>query len=269
MFGDSSLPGFAGSETVPEFVGSDPGLSDTASVPVVPDDPSTPTSSYRQQGQEEVTSVLPNVGYLSVMAPTSIRANRGSILTDLAFTQRSVVLEQHEVNIDQGLPRNSTPFGLRLMVLTLVGTCLAALSLVLLRPSWLVPRIPHSSAQQLVAPKQFAVITASGASSGNISYRIPVSSYSISVAVDRPCWIIVRQLVGGRTLFSTTLQPNVGATAIPIHGSASIEIAAQASSISIRSSDQVLGRIASPVVGVRYNFVIPSGNTSAPLLRPR
>ncbi len=73
-----------------------------------------------------------------------------------------------------------------------------------------------------------------------------------------PCWVVVKQLGSGATLFAGTLQPQDAERFVQVSGSTSIEIGAHANAITVRNSRGSLGTIADPTVGAVYDLTARS-----------
>jgi hypothetical protein len=92
--------------------------------------------------------------------------------------------------------------------------------------------------------------------SSAITYSVPASTYSIVVTISHPCWLVVRSPAGGSVpVFAKTIVPAVSPLRVPVRGSASIMIAARATSLSIVHGSMVLDTVANPRVGIEYTFV--------------
>ncbi|HLX77786.1 MAG TPA: hypothetical protein VKR27_02790, partial [Acidimicrobiales bacterium] len=93
-------------------------------------------------------------------------------------------------------------------------------------------------------------------SSTAVTYRVPTRTYSIVVAVDHPCWLVVKSPASASSLLvATTLSPSASPMSIPVHGSASITVSAWTQSIAITEGSKVLETINAPVLGVAYTFL--------------
>ncbi|MCU1495508.1 MAG: hypothetical protein JWO62_3272 [Acidimicrobiaceae bacterium] len=159
--------------------------------------------------------------------------------------------------------RTSAPLGLRILVTTLLVIAIGSVGgLVAVRmhskssgaPRTNSPsRLPRNLAQGARSPDR-AVLVSSSATA--IVYRVPTSSYSIVVAVDHPCWLVVKSPAGASSsVVATTLSPSASPRSIAIHGSASITVAARVGSITITEGTKVLDVINAPVLGVAYTFL--------------
>jgi hypothetical protein len=85
-------------------------------------------------------------------------------------------------------------------------------------------------------------------------YLLPVKSYALAVSIDQPCWVIVKSVPGGATIFTRTLLPAARVTPISVSGSASIAVAARTNAIVVTNGATVLGTVPHPVVGHTYVF---------------
>jgi hypothetical protein len=163
--------------------------------------------------------------------------------------------------------RPSAPVALRVTVLLLFLLFLATTgALVTLRVH---PSTFDSLRQTYVypAPSQSgttrppAVPTATHASlvsttSSAITYSVPTSSYSIVVTISHPCWLVVRSPAGSSVpVLAKTIEPALSPLTVPLRGSASILIAARASSLSIVRGSTVLDTVENPRLGIEYTFV--------------
>jgi hypothetical protein len=89
-----------------------------------------------------------------------------------------------------------------------------------------------------------------------ITYQVPVTSYTLSVAVAHPCWIVVKAPPDSvASKVATTLIPSSSPMVIRVRGSASISFAARVLTITISAGPKVLGVIHDPVLGPAYTFV--------------
>jgi hypothetical protein len=89
-----------------------------------------------------------------------------------------------------------------------------------------------------------------------VTYSVPTSSYSIVISIKHPCWLVVHSPASSSsTLVAKTIEPSLSPLTVPVHGSASITIAARAASLSIVSGSTVLDTVDNPRLGVAYTFV--------------
>ena len=92
--------------------------------------------------------------------------------------------------------------------------------------------------------------------SSAVTYSVPASSYSIVITITHPCWLVVHSPASSsKTLVAKTIEPALSPLTVPVHGSASITIAARAASLSIVSGSTVLDTVDNPRLGVAYTFV--------------
>ncbi len=164
--------------------------------------------------------------------------------------------------------RAPAPLGVRILVsalLVVLLACVGGLTVLREHPKWLsafrnVPSATNvSSATERPAapppqrPNRVALVSSSSTA---VTYRVPTSSYSIVVAVDHPCWLVVKSPANSSSLLvATTLSPTASPMSIPVHGSASITVSAQAQSITIALGAKVLKTINAPVLGIAYTFL--------------
>jgi len=159
--------------------------------------------------------------------------------------------------------RAPAPLGLRILVsalLLVLLACAGGLVMVRTHPGWLsalrnnVP--PETRRQAALPPQQPNRVALVSSSSTAVTYRVPTRSYSIVVAIDHPCWLVVKSPASASSLLvATTLSPSSSPMSIPVHGSASITVSARTQSISITEGSKVLETIYAPVLGVAYTFL--------------
>ena len=150
--------------------------------------------------------------------------------------------------------RDPAPLGLRVTVLVLLVIFLTlALGFVAVRVR---PNIFRSLRNMVTLPTVTPPrpIENGFRTTGKYEYVVPASSYSITVEISHPCWILIRQLGSNATLFAATVQPANSTKAINVTGGVSVEVAARASAIIIREGSHTLGMVNDPVVGATYTF---------------
>ena len=130
-------------------------------------------------------------------------------------------------------------------------------------PNWFATshRAVHSSlsGRSVPSPRNAGQVALMSATSTAITYRVPVASYSIVVTVEHPCWLVVKSPATDQTpLAAMTLMPTSSPYSITVHGSASITIAAQASSIAIADGSRTLHSVTAPILDVAYTFIPPA-----------
>jgi len=159
--------------------------------------------------------------------------------------------------------RAPAPLSLRLVVSALLCMLLASASGVVaqrIHPKWFIglenfvhPGLPAISSQHAQLLDRAVLVSSTSA---EITYAVPATSYSIVISVDHPCWFVVKSPAGGSsTLEALTMSPTASPMSIPVHGSSSISVAAQARVITITEGSKVLGTINAPRVGVTYSFI--------------
>ncbi|HUZ21277.1 MAG TPA: hypothetical protein VMU75_11970 [Acidimicrobiales bacterium] len=88
------------------------------------------------------------------------------------------------------------------------------------------------------------------------TYSVPASSYTIELTLFQACWTKIKSPPSAATyLLEQTLLPSESPKLVNVSGSSSVDLAAQASSITIRSGSTVLGEITAPKVAYTYTFV--------------
>ena len=159
--------------------------------------------------------------------------------------------------------RVPAPLGLRVIVLVLFCMLFASASGVVaqrIQPKWFTslenyvhPGLPAISTQHAQLLDRAVLISSTSAA---ITYAVPATSYSIVISIDHPCWFVVKSPAGGSlTLEELTMSPTASPMSIPVHGSSSIWVAAQARTITVTEGSKVLGTIKAPRVGVTYSFI--------------
>ncbi|HVB01168.1 MAG TPA: hypothetical protein VNE42_07890 [Acidimicrobiales bacterium] len=159
--------------------------------------------------------------------------------------------------------RVPAPLSLRLTVLALLCMLFATASGVVaqrVQPKWFMslenyvhPGLPTISTQHSQLLDRAVLVSSTSAA---ITYAVPATSYSIVISVDHPCWFEVKSPAGdSTTLEALTMSPTASPMSIPVHGSSSIWVAAQARAITVTEGSKVLGTIKAPRVGVLYSFI--------------
>ncbi|HVB07024.1 MAG TPA: hypothetical protein VNF07_12335 [Acidimicrobiales bacterium] len=165
--------------------------------------------------------------------------------------------------LPQRPPRRPAPSAVRGAVLSLLAIVVFSnlgLAVLKLQPKLLAavkadlhPTASVASAATVERPAaaHFGLVSSGAASA---TYAVPSAHYTISLSIDRPCWVVVRSPIdAAKPLLASVLVPAT-ATPIPVTGSASIVIAARAQSITISNGAKVLGVIPSPVLDTTYTF---------------
>jgi hypothetical protein len=92
--------------------------------------------------------------------------------------------------------------------------------------------------------------------SSAITYSVPTSTYSIVVTISHPCWLVVRSPADSSVpVLAKTIEPALSPLTVSLHGTASILIAARATSLSIVRGTTVLDTVLNPRLGIEYKFV--------------
>jgi hypothetical protein len=92
--------------------------------------------------------------------------------------------------------------------------------------------------------------------SSAITYSVPTSTYSIVVTISHPCWLVVRSPAGSSVpVLSKTIEPALSPLTVAVHGTSTILLAAQATSLSIVHGATVLDTVKSPRLAIEYTFV--------------
>ncbi len=120
------------------------------------------------------------------------------------------------------------------------------------------PAAPSSSSSSTLATTsgfRRVAVSATGA-----TYSVPASSYTIELTLFQACWTKIKSPASAATyLIEQTLLPSQSPKLVNVSGSSSVSLAAQASSITIRSGSTVLGKITAPKVAYTYTFVTSAG----------
>jgi hypothetical protein len=164
-------------------------------------------------------------------------------------------------------PRRRAPLGLRLGVLLLVPIAAASVEIARVKPAWLPKHVlgsvaPDAKAKLATRPG-VTTMTLRSSSPTQTVYALPTSSYAIGVSIDHPCWVLIKAVPAGTTVFAQTLLPGAALAPIPVSGSMSITIAARANAIVITNGAHVLGTIPAPVVGRTYVLEGAASSSSA------
>jgi hypothetical protein len=148
--------------------------------------------------------------------------------------------------------RRRAPLGLRIGVGILFLLAVGAVEVARAKPAWLPKNVDHPAqvvTPTAVAPRAMTLISNTPSQS---VYVLPVSSFALSVAIDHRCWVLVKAVPGGGTLFSRTVEPGTPMPPTKVKGSASILVAARANAIVISDGTKTIGTIRSPLVGHTY-----------------
>jgi hypothetical protein len=242
-------------ETIPDHVLR---ASDTRAIPIVGPPlvaATSPSSDERPRPDLFDTIVLPVVPERPLLAPTA---------------RRELQRPAQGARNGRDNKRASAPAALRFSVVSLFLLLVAAsVTLVALRvdpttfdslrATYVVPdQSQPRAAQVIVSPAATHAALVSTTSSA-ITYSVPTSSYSIVVKISHPCWLVVRSpATSSKTVLAKTIEPTHSPLSVPVHGSASITIAARAVSLSIVSGATVLDTVENPRLGVAYTFVATS-----------
>ncbi len=159
--------------------------------------------------------------------------------------------------------RTSAPLGLRIFVLMLLFVLLASASGVVaqrMRPKWfsaiehyIRPESPMVSPQRAQLLDHAVLLSSSPAA---VTYAVPAVPYSIVVAVDSACWLVVRSPAQDpKPLTEMTLTAAASPLSVPIRGSSSIMVAARTRAITITEGSRVIGVIPNPHAGTVYSFI--------------
>lgn len=88
------------------------------------------------------------------------------------------------------------------------------------------------------------------------TYSVPARSYSVILTFSHPCWTTVASPAGSaRYLVRQVLVPADSPRVIPLKASSTVQVAAQAESITVVSGHRRLGVIANPQILTNYNFL--------------
>jgi hypothetical protein len=152
--------------------------------------------------------------------------------------------------------RSRSPLALRIVVFTLFVLAVGAAEIAHTKPAWLPkdyfrPIVP-SKLRVVVAssPTTMKLVTESPSQS---VYTVPNRSFNLVVSIDHPCWVMVKSVPSGTTLFTQTLLPGKVAP-ISVKAGASILLAARANSIAITDGTKTIGTISNPLVSHTYIF---------------
>lgn len=155
------------------------------------------------------------------------------------------------------------PSGSRWLVVALVVAslfCLGGFVYVGANPSWFFP--PHAvslvpAATRPVISEHLVLLSSTTTA---VTYQMPVTSYSLLVSCDHPCWVEVRSPAqSGAYVFARTLPASVTPFPIQLTGSSSISVAARVRLIQVMDGPRELTAIASPILSTAYTFV-PRGS---------
>jgi hypothetical protein len=163
--------------------------------------------------------------------------------------------------------RASAPVALRVTVGVLFLLLLATSGLLValqtrpgafdsLRQTDVIPAGSHATTTPTTLPAIATHASLVSSTSTAVTYSVPTSSYSIVISIKHPCWLVVHSPASSSsTLVAKTIEPSLSPLTVPVHGSASITIAARAASLSIVSGSTVLDTVDNPRLGVAYTFV--------------
>jgi len=125
-----------------------------------------------------------------------------------------------------------------------------------LRQTYVIPAQSQPTTAHTGAPTTATHASLLSTTSSAVTYSVPTSSYSIVITITHPCWLVVLSPAGSSSpLVAKTIEPALSPLTVPVHGSASITIAARAASLSIVIGSTVLDRVENPRLGVAYTFV--------------
>jgi hypothetical protein len=124
------------------------------------------------------------------------------------------------------------------------------------RQNYVIPLPSQPTTTPTSVPTTATHASLVSSTSSAVTYSVPTSSYSIVIRIQHPCWLVVRSPASSSsTLLARTIEPARSPLTLPVHGSASITIAARAASLSIVSGSTVLDTVDNPRLGVAYTFV--------------
>jgi hypothetical protein len=125
-----------------------------------------------------------------------------------------------------------------------------------LRQNYVIPSPSQPTTTNTSVPTSATHPSLVSTTSSAVTYSVPTSSYSIVITIRHPCWLVVHSpATSSATLLAKTIEPGLSPLTVPVHGSASITIAARAASLSIVSGTTTLDTVENPRLGVAYTFV--------------
>jgi hypothetical protein len=163
--------------------------------------------------------------------------------------------------------RASAPVALRVTVVVLFVLLLAGSGALValqaspsafdsLRQTYVIPAPNQPTTAHTTVPVAATHASLVSTTSSAVTYSVPASSYSIVITITHPCWLVVHSPASSsKTLVAKTIEPALSPLTVPVHGSASITIAARAASLAIVSGSTVLDTVDNPRLGVAYTFV--------------
>jgi hypothetical protein len=219
------------------------------------------------------TSGVPVVRYESPTSPSVVTSEYPALVTP--YTLRPAMNASSAAMLppfDGGFvwvalpPKRHAPLALRLGVFLLVLLAAATVEVARAKPAWLPKHVVGSVAlppKAVASAPRSKTMTLQSSSSTATVYALPVSTYTIAFSIDHPCWVLVKSVPAGRTVFSRTLLPGSPVPPIEATGSASVLVAARANAIVITDGNRTIGTIQAPVVGHTYLLEAPATQGSA------
>jgi hypothetical protein len=156
-------------------------------------------------------------------------------------------------------PRPRAPIALKVGVGILAIAAAGAVDIAVTKPVWLpknevhVAPTPKTSAK--AKPAVVATMTLRSSTPAQAVYALPPGPFNLAVSISHPCWVMVKSLPSGKTLFTQTLEPGTSVPPTTVRGSASITVAARANAIVLTEGGKTVGTITAPIVGHTYVLV--------------
>lgn len=159
----------------------------------------------------------------------------------------------------EAIMRDAMPLRIHIAIAVLVAlsvVCIGGFVYAGAHPGWFFTHQRVTPAAALTAPTPAARMVLVSSTATAVTYRVPVSSYSLVVAIDHPTWIEVRSPAqSSALLLGRTLLPTANPLTIPIRGTSSIRVAARVHAIIVMDGATVLSTITAPILGTVYTFI--------------